>query len=233
MERERGRPPALRPTPTPELAAAWVAKIARDFTDHSMPLEVQRLGRTIGEWAAQIVAWHQAHVSKGPPKRSTTSSNASNEQRSAFTVSTTTEPEPGSRPAGPTGTYSTPSTPTLKRGEPTSATTGKNSTPDDIRWEPSVLVARFLCYVARQSRRCSEHRTTFDSPVHSTNNGGFQNVEATSNQRSSSFHPCGWRFDASGGISKQLQLWEVLSLVRHELRGQPGTAVLAEYQHRH
>jgi transposase len=50
----------------PELAAAWVAEIARDFTDESMPIEVRRLGRTIGKWAAQIVAWHQAHVSNGP-----------------------------------------------------------------------------------------------------------------------------------------------------------------------
>ena len=50
----------------PELAAAWVAEIARDFTDESMPIEVRRLGRTIGKWAAQIVAWHQSHVSNGP-----------------------------------------------------------------------------------------------------------------------------------------------------------------------
>ena len=50
----------------PELAAEWVAEITRDFTDESMPLEVRRLGRTIGKWAAQIVAWHHAHVSNGP-----------------------------------------------------------------------------------------------------------------------------------------------------------------------
>lgn len=50
----------------PELAAAWVAEIARDFTDESMPFEVRRLGRTIGKWRDQIVAWHQAHVSNGP-----------------------------------------------------------------------------------------------------------------------------------------------------------------------
>lgn len=49
-----------------ELAAAWVAEITRDFTDPSMPLEVRRLGRTIGKWAEQIVAWHRAHVSNGP-----------------------------------------------------------------------------------------------------------------------------------------------------------------------
>ncbi len=50
----------------PELAAVWVAEMVRDFTDESMPLEVRRLGRTIGKWAAQIVAWHQSHVSNGP-----------------------------------------------------------------------------------------------------------------------------------------------------------------------
>ena len=50
----------------PELAAAWVSEIGRDFTDESMPVEVRRLGRTITKWAAQIVAWHRAHVSNGP-----------------------------------------------------------------------------------------------------------------------------------------------------------------------
>jgi transposase len=49
-----------------ELAAEWVEEIARDFTDVSMPLEVRRLGRTIGRWRDQIVAWHRAHVSNGP-----------------------------------------------------------------------------------------------------------------------------------------------------------------------
>ena len=50
----------------PELAADWVDEIARDFTDENMPPEVRRLGRTIGRWREQIVAWHQAHVSNGP-----------------------------------------------------------------------------------------------------------------------------------------------------------------------
>ena len=50
----------------PELAAAWVTEIARDFTDPEMPLEVRRLGRTIAKWATQIVAWHRSHVSNGP-----------------------------------------------------------------------------------------------------------------------------------------------------------------------
>lgn len=50
----------------PELADAWVAEIGRDFIDTEMPIEVQRLGRTITRWAAQITAWHRAHVSNGP-----------------------------------------------------------------------------------------------------------------------------------------------------------------------
>ena len=50
----------------PNLAAEWVAEIARDFTDETMPLEVRRLGRTIGQWRDQIVAWHYAHGSNGP-----------------------------------------------------------------------------------------------------------------------------------------------------------------------
>jgi transposase len=50
----------------PELADAWVADIARDFTDTEMPVEVRRLGRTIAKWSSQIVAWHRSHVSNGP-----------------------------------------------------------------------------------------------------------------------------------------------------------------------
>ena len=49
-----------------ELASAWVDEIARDFTDENMPVEVRRLGRTVGKWRVQIVAWHQAHLSNGP-----------------------------------------------------------------------------------------------------------------------------------------------------------------------
>lgn len=54
---------SVRSTTTPvELAAAWVAEISRDFTD-AMPFKVRCLVRTIRMWAAQIVAWHQSHVS--------------------------------------------------------------------------------------------------------------------------------------------------------------------------
>jgi transposase len=50
----------------PELADQWVAEIIRDFADEAMPIEVQRLGRTIRKWANQITAWHRSHVSNGP-----------------------------------------------------------------------------------------------------------------------------------------------------------------------
>lgn len=50
----------------PDLAAAWVDDICRDFADAEMPPEVQRLGRTIKRWRNQIVAWHRSHVSNGP-----------------------------------------------------------------------------------------------------------------------------------------------------------------------
>jgi transposase len=50
----------------PVVADEWVAAIARDFTDDEMPTEVRRLGRTIGRWHDQIVAWHRSHVTNGP-----------------------------------------------------------------------------------------------------------------------------------------------------------------------
>jgi transposase len=49
-----------------QLAAEWVDAIERDFADREMPPEVRRLGRTIGRWRDQIVAWHRSHVSNGP-----------------------------------------------------------------------------------------------------------------------------------------------------------------------
>ena len=48
------------------LAEAWVVEIVRDFADSEMPPEVRRLGRTIGRWRDQIVAWHRSHVTNGP-----------------------------------------------------------------------------------------------------------------------------------------------------------------------
>jgi transposase len=49
-----------------DLAEEWVTGIEADFTDPEMPPEVRRLGRTIGRWHDQIVAWHRAHVTNGP-----------------------------------------------------------------------------------------------------------------------------------------------------------------------
>jgi transposase len=49
-----------------ELAEQWVDALIADFVDESMPPEVRRLGRTIGKWRDQIVAWHRSHVSNGP-----------------------------------------------------------------------------------------------------------------------------------------------------------------------
>ena len=49
-----------------QLAIEWVNEIVRDFADTEMPPEVRRLGRTIGRWRHQIVAWHRSHVSNGP-----------------------------------------------------------------------------------------------------------------------------------------------------------------------
>jgi transposase len=49
-----------------DLAAHFVDQLTNDLQDDSMPPEVRSLGRTIGRWREQIVAWHQARVSKGP-----------------------------------------------------------------------------------------------------------------------------------------------------------------------
>jgi transposase len=49
-----------------DTAGEWVDEIARDFTDRSMPHEVRRLGRTIGKWRNETVAWHTARVTNGP-----------------------------------------------------------------------------------------------------------------------------------------------------------------------
>ena len=50
----------------PIVAGQWVDDIARDFLDRNCPPEVHSLGRTIGRWREQIVAWHWSHVTNGP-----------------------------------------------------------------------------------------------------------------------------------------------------------------------
>ena len=50
----------------PDVAEQWVDEIIADFCDDSMPVEVQRLGRTIRRWRSQIVAWHRCRHTNGP-----------------------------------------------------------------------------------------------------------------------------------------------------------------------
>ncbi|HEV2308892.1 MAG TPA: ISL3 family transposase [Acidimicrobiia bacterium] len=49
-----------------ELAADFVAELARDLQDETCPVEVRSLGRTIANWFEQVVAWHRSFVSNGP-----------------------------------------------------------------------------------------------------------------------------------------------------------------------
>ena len=50
--------------------AEAAADLLRDIIDHgsksSAPFEVRRLARTLRNWFAPIVAWHNARVSNGP-----------------------------------------------------------------------------------------------------------------------------------------------------------------------
>jgi transposase len=50
----------------PDLAAEFVTRLGSDLQDHSCPIEIRSLGRTLLRWKDQIVAWHRAHVSNGP-----------------------------------------------------------------------------------------------------------------------------------------------------------------------
>lgn len=49
----------------------------RDLQNDDCPPEVQTLGRTLVRWGSQIVAWHRAQVTNGPPRPWTTSSSGS------------------------------------------------------------------------------------------------------------------------------------------------------------
>jgi len=46
----------------PVLAEQFVDRLGHDLQDASCPPEVNQMGRTIGRWKAQIVAWHHAHA---------------------------------------------------------------------------------------------------------------------------------------------------------------------------
>ena len=48
--------------PDADLGAATVNQLASDLQDPAMPPEINRLGRTIWNWRAQIANWHAARV---------------------------------------------------------------------------------------------------------------------------------------------------------------------------
>jgi transposase len=52
----------------PELALEWVERLGADLQDTDYPTEARSLGRTLIRWKHQIAAWHQSHVSNGPPE---------------------------------------------------------------------------------------------------------------------------------------------------------------------
>ena len=47
-------------------AREWIEHLIVDMSDRDNPIEVRSLGRTLGRWKDQIVAWHRSHVSNGP-----------------------------------------------------------------------------------------------------------------------------------------------------------------------
>jgi transposase len=47
-------------------AREWIEHLIVDMSDRDNPMEVRSLGRTLGRWKDQIVAWHRSHVSNGP-----------------------------------------------------------------------------------------------------------------------------------------------------------------------
>ena len=50
----------------PKLATEFTQQLSGDLQDRSLPLEINRLGRTIGRWATQITNWHLSAVTNGP-----------------------------------------------------------------------------------------------------------------------------------------------------------------------
>ncbi len=47
----------------PDLGAKTVDQLAVEFQDSFLPVEVNRLGRTLARWSTQIANWHHARVS--------------------------------------------------------------------------------------------------------------------------------------------------------------------------
>jgi len=50
----------------PSVAAVFIDELINDMANSSMPPEVRSLAGTLRRWRAQILAWHQAHVTNGP-----------------------------------------------------------------------------------------------------------------------------------------------------------------------
>ena len=51
---------------SPVLALRYTLQLADDLQDQSCPLEINKLGRTIARWTAQITNWHISKVTNGP-----------------------------------------------------------------------------------------------------------------------------------------------------------------------
>ena len=51
---------------SPALALRYTLQFADDLQDQSCPSEINRLGRTIARWCAQIANWHISKVTNGP-----------------------------------------------------------------------------------------------------------------------------------------------------------------------
>ena len=100
----------LEPRRLVDLGAATVNQLAQDLQDPAMPPEINRLGRTIWNWRAQIADWHAARVTNAATEAAILWS-ASNAPPSDSPTSTTTGSEPCYTPANPTGRSSTPSLP--------------------------------------------------------------------------------------------------------------------------
>ena len=51
---------------SPAVALRYTLQLADDLGDESCPPEVNKLGRTIARWTAQIINWHLSRVTNGP-----------------------------------------------------------------------------------------------------------------------------------------------------------------------
>ena len=89
-----------------EVGAATVNQLAQDLQDPGLPPEINRLGRTLWRWRAQIANWHTARVTNAATEAAILWS-VSGVSRSGSPASTTTGSGPCSTPANPTGPSST------------------------------------------------------------------------------------------------------------------------------